>query len=319
MTDDELTRRALDAFRVVVERDGAGPVESRSGAGVWAVRTERGERAFLKVTAAGAGAGALAGARREARFYREFGGTVPVRVPRLLGVLEGAAGVALLLAAAGESRDAASWSAGMWARLGGQLAALHAMSPPVGGGWERPEPLLEALAAPVSREVGEFWAPSGPWLPAVLDCRAELRAAVGASPPAFVHGDCHTHNITHGAGGPVFCDWQSAGVGRAATDLAFLSVRATPSGVVVPRALVDAYLAGRAGDRRALERAVLAEELATLVFLWPPFAAFNDPEGIDRVRRRARRLAERFLGGACRPGAPSRSRGRGRSGGNLSR
>ncbi|MDT0318738.1 phosphotransferase family protein [Streptomyces millisiae] len=299
MTDDELTRGALDAFRVVVEGDGAAPgLESRSGAGVRAVRTERGERAFLKVTAAGAEAGALAGARREARFYRELGDTVPVRVPRLLGVLEGAAGVALLLAAAGESRDAASWSAGMWARLGGELAALHAMSPPVGGGWERPDPLLAALAAPVAREVKEFWASSRPWLPALLDRRVELRAAVGASPPAFVHGDCHTHNITHGAGGPVFCDWQAAGVGRAATDLAFLSVRATPSGVVVPRALVDAYLAGGAWDRRTLERAVLAEELATLVFLWPPFAAFNGPEEIGRVRRRARRLAERFLGGA---------------------
>ena len=47
-------------------------------------------------------------------------------------------------------------------------------------------------------------------------------------------------------------------------------LRATPSGTVVPPVLVDAYLENSPYDRHALERAMVAEELATFVFQWPP-------------------------------------------------
>ncbi|WP_275415313.1 phosphotransferase [Planotetraspora silvatica] len=120
-----------------------------------------------------------------------------------------------------------------------------------------------------------------------------------ALPPVFVHGDCHTDNIVHATGPPVFCDWQSTGVGRAVSDLAFLSVRATSSGVVVPSALIHAYVDRRPGDHKLLECALVAEELAVLVFLWPPYAAFNSPTGIARVQSRARELAELYLGEAA--------------------
>ncbi|MEU4233892.1 phosphotransferase [Nonomuraea sp. NPDC026600] len=144
-----------------------------------------------------------------------------------------------------------------------------------------------------------FWAATLPQLSGLIARRAELRDQVSALPPVFVHGDCHTDNIVHAAGSPVFCDWQSTGVGRPVSDLAFLSVRATPSGTVVPRALIDAYLDHSPGDRGLLERALVAEELAILVFLWPPYAAFNSPAGIARVHSRARELAERHLGEAA--------------------
>lgn len=65
--------------------------------------------------------------------------------------------------------------------------------------------------------------------------------------------------------------------------------------MTVPQALIDAYLEHRPYKRGTLRRALLAEELAILVFLWPPFAAFNSPLGIDRVRRRAHELAERWF------------------------
>lgn len=38
------------------------------------------------------------------------------------------------------------------------------------------------------------------------------------------------------------------------------------------------------------------EELAILVFPWPPYTAYNGPAGTARVRRRARDLAERLSG-----------------------
>ena len=48
-------------------------------------------------------------------------------------------------------------------------------------------------------------------------------------------------------------------------------------------------------ERRVLERALLAEELAIFVFLWPPYAEYNSPPGISGVRRRAHQLAARWF------------------------
>ncbi|RKN03823.1 aminoglycoside phosphotransferase family protein [Streptomyces radicis] len=306
--------RALEAFRVApVGRPGVA-LESRSGAGVHTVRAEGGEVAYLKVTGAEAGRGPLAAARRELRFYRELAPIVPVRTPRLLGALDADDGVALLLAAGGEARDAASWTPGMWAALGRDLAALHGTPVPEAGGWGgRPDALLAALDAadapdaadtPDAAGIGAFWAASLPRLPDLLDRRDALRARLTErQPPVLVHGDCHTDNVVHDAGSLVFCDWQETRIGRPASDLAFLQVRATPAGTTVPRALMDAYLDARPCDRDALERALVAEELAILLFLWPPFAPFNAPEAVERVRRRARALAARYLGEEVDPQA----------------
>ena len=62
-----------------------------------------------------------------------------------------------------------------------------------------------------------------------------------------------------------------------------------------PPELIDAYVAGRPCDRQVLQHAVLAEELATYLFLWPPYAAINDPAGIARITRRTRALTELWL------------------------
>ena len=110
----------------------------------------------------------------------------------------------------------------------------------------------------------------------------------------LVHGDCHTGNVLHHDGGLAFVDWQSAGFGRASSDLAFVSVRAIPSGVRVPAALLDEHVRrsqelGVATDP-AFRRTVALEELAILVFQWPSYARWNSDTGIRRVRRRAGRL-----------------------------
>lgn len=304
---DGLLGRALDAFGVVVE-GGDRQAGSRSGAWVGAVRTAGGAGAYLKVMPAAAGAQPFEDTRRELRFYRELAPVVPLRVPRLLDGWEDEEGVALLLATAGAPRAATSWTPATWATLGRNLAALHAMPPPDPERWRRDDPLPGAMAAPNLPEIEEFWAGELPELPALLAGTAEFRRRMAALPPVFAHGDCHTDNIVHEGSSLVLCDWQTAGVGRPTADLAFLSVRATPSGTVVPRALIDAYLAHRPraegaettggdadGDRAVWERALVAEELATFVYLWPPFAGFNGAEAVARVRRRTRALAARFL------------------------
>jgi Ser/Thr protein kinase RdoA (MazF antagonist) len=168
---------------------------------------------------------------------------------------------------------------------------------PTGTDWTRPDPLLDALLAPTFDDITAFWAATLPQLAEVVSDRSELADQICALPPVFIHGDCHTDNILHGAGALIFCDWQATGIGRPTSDLAFLSVRSVPSGVTVPHALVDAYLNHRMCERESLRRALLAEELAILVFLWPPYAAFNSPTGIARVRQRARVLAERWQHG----------------------
>lgn len=64
--------------------------------------------------------------------------------------------------------------------------------------------------------------------------------------------------------------------------------------MTAPPDLLDGYLAGRPTDRRALELALVAGELAVLVFQWPPFARFNSAAGNERIRRRARVLCDQW-------------------------
>jgi aminoglycoside phosphotransferase (APT) family kinase protein len=179
----------------------------------------------------------------------------------------------------------------MWADLGRALAALHAMPVPTGARWRRPN----AMGDLDIEQIGAFWSTSLPEVARLLDRRCVLGEQMRALPPVFVHGDCHTENVTVADGALVFCDWQSAGIGRRSGDLAFLSVRATPAGVSVPPVLLDAYERNSSCDPLLLRRAVIAEELAILVFEWPNYAAFANAVGIARVQRRTRELARQWL------------------------
>ncbi|GAB2982749.1 hypothetical protein GCM10023080_056150 [Streptomyces pseudoechinosporeus] len=261
------------------------------------MRTVDGQGAYLKVTPAVLGPEAIAAARRELRFYQRLAPLAPVRTPRLLDHLDTEDGVAVLLEAAGEAHEPGAWTARMWADLGRELAGLHSMPLPTEAEWTRPDALCEDLADPDLEQINAFWASTLPQLPELLAHRAELGDQMDAVPPVFIHGDCHTDNLVYsrGAGSVVFCDWQAAGIGRPASDLAFLSVRATPAGTTVPQALIDAYVDSRPCERHTLQRALLAEELAVFLLLWPSFAAFNGALGIARVRRRTLELAERWL------------------------
>jgi aminoglycoside phosphotransferase (APT) family kinase protein len=90
--------------------------------------------------------------------------------------------------------------------------------------------------------ITKFWGGILPRLSDLLDSRDALGEEGASQPAVLVHGDCHTGNIVHAADGLVFGGWQSAGVGRATSDLAMLGVRAAPSGAAVPRNALTAYL-----------------------------------------------------------------------------
>lgn len=289
----DLLALAQREFGISIDHS-AVAADARSGAEVHLARTPGGHVAYLKVTPEGLGTVALDGARRELRFYRQLAGQVPVRTPRLLGALETGAGVAVLLAAAGEQIGVEAWDSLAWTALGRDLAGLHA-HPVAVRDWPRRDWLLEAMSGPVPDAVTGFWADVLPELPALLASRDALRAELAAQPAVLIHGDCHTGNIVHAAGTLAFCDWQSTGGGRATCDLAMLSVRATPAGVTVPGEMMTAYLSRRGCDPGELERALMLEELAKFVFQWPPFAASNTQAGIARVHERTRHLAEQWF------------------------
>ncbi|BCJ47929.1 hypothetical protein GCM10010168_22880 [Actinoplanes ianthinogenes] len=297
--------------------DPVAGLESRSGAGIHPVRTAAGTPAFLKVTPAALGPEARAAAERELRFYREIAPAVPLRTPRLLDVAEyvdaraaasaagsndegadeRAGGLALLLEAAGTTRDVRSWTPDLWTTLGRDLAALHDI--PLPATWPRPDALTDALTEPDLPTTERFWAATLPRTADLIAARDSLAEAMAAVPPAFVHGDCHTGNLVVAGDTLIFLDWQVCGPGRPTTDLAFPAVRATPAGVAAPTGLIDAYLRHRRLDRASLNLALLAEELSTYVFQWPPFAAYNTRKGIDRVRHRAAHLATRWFAETC--------------------
>nr|WP_296076405.1 aminoglycoside phosphotransferase family protein [uncultured Actinoplanes sp.] len=277
----------LERFGVELDEPVAG-LESRSGAGIHAVWTSAGERAFLKLTAAVRGSQARGAADRELRFYRQIAPAAPIRTPRLLNAVDDDEVAALLLEATGATVDVRSWSSRNWAALGRDLAALHDLPVPDGESWARQDGLNDALNAPDLRMVEMFWGPTLPRLADLIVERATLSKTMAALPPVLVHGDCHTENIAVAGDSLIFLDWQVSGLGRPSTDLTFPDVRAKPAGVTAPPELVANYLRHRDVDQTALELALLAEELAVYVFQWPWFAAG------PRLRRRVRQQRERW-------------------------
>lgn len=271
------------------ERDPSG-----SGADVRRVTTSSWGDAYLKTTRADSGDDALAAATRELRCCRDLAPYAAFRTPELLAHHAGANGIALLLAAAGRVVPPRSWSRDMWVALGGQLALVHRTEPASATEWRRPDPLLDSVYATDPADVAGYWGEQVPDLARVLDRIEELLTPLTAAPQVFSHGDCHTGNVLFQGSQVALCDWQMAGMGRRAADLAFLRVRATPSGAAVPDEFLSAYVDRTGCDRGTLSRALVAEEIATWLFLWPPFARFNTPAAIERVRRRVRFLTSRW-------------------------
>ena len=229
---------------------------SRSGSGVFRVRLD-GTDAVLKVTRGDPTR--LVAARREAAVYLGRGPTLPLRTPRLIDHRDTEDAVILLLAAHQAAVPSTDWTHDDWLRVARELAALHSMSPPDGPLWAHGSPLLDDLAHPHLDVVSDFWAGDLPVLGPLLGDLPSLAAVIAALEPTFVHGDCHTANLLPADDGFVWIDWQAAGIGNPAEDLAFPSVRSVPDGADVPwEAMLTVYAECRGLDIEPLRTAVRA-------------------------------------------------------------
>lgn len=139
--------------------------------------------------------------------------------------------------------------------------------------------------------VVQFWATLSPPLSDVLVTIDELHLTHRIE--AFVHGDLRADNVVQrtAGGGPSIVDRQQCGYASAMADLAFLDVRLAPSGQVAPPAFLDTYAASRGMDAAEARLGAMLAELATYVFLWPPFAASNTAAGVANVRNRGAEIA----------------------------
>jgi len=272
-----------------------------SGSQVYVARQEDGRACVLKVTSLQRDDDARAG-HRELAFYRDLAGRLPIRTPTLLDHYADNDVIAMILSAHGEIRPAASWDRRSWRALAVDLARLHGTAVSEPDRWEDDRLPFHALREPDMPVVDGFWRQDlASSLDAIIESRDLLEQEILRAGECFVHGDCHTENILHENGALVWIDWQSTGRGNPAKELAFLQARATPSGARMPPELLVTYCSERDIDVELMRRSVIAAELSIFIFEWPPYAAFDAPEGTQRVRHRTRDLAERWLEMAGRP------------------
>ncbi len=268
-----------------------------SGSQVRRATRDDGTPVIVKVTFAGSGWDRTA-AERELAFYQELRSQVGVRTPELLGQHRSAECVAILLSAHEGIRPAEQWTRDHWLALARELAALHETPIPAGDRWRHGEDAVVPGSDP--ERWRSFWdRPGEPELfRPIFDDPDALITAVRGQPRCFTHGDCHTDNLLVDAEGLIWTDWQSTGIGRPAGELAFAAGRAAPSGATVPLPeMIKVYAELRGLDPIELDRSVLASGLSTVLFAWPAYLGYNSSAGVDRVHRRARQLAERWLAG----------------------
>ncbi|HEY0688218.1 MAG TPA: phosphotransferase [Kribbella sp.] len=117
--------------------------------------------------------------------------------------------------------------------------------------------------------------------------------AFRATPDSFLHGDCHVDNLLREGNQIVWADWQAAGAGSPAGDLAFLWSRAQADGADLPYdAMLREYVTHREVDPALLRRSLVAAEIGILLFGWPAYAAYLTQSDRDRITRRLLQLMD---------------------------
>lgn len=291
---DSITTAAL-ARRMHVRLEADQSPYGMSGSSIHFGMHSNGQRCVLKITSGGSSLEPQYW-RREFDFYHRLSDRVPLRTPALLDSFENENLIALLLTAQGKVEPPVDWDEPSWLNVAVQLARLHSTSVPDAGFWHLQDSPTDAWISPNRTILEEFWRDSpAPDLDALLDAREALALESVAGNACLVHGDCHSENLLRDANAVIWIDWQSCGIGSAARDLAFLSARMAPTGTTLPHTFLRTYSDARGVNLRLMEHSVLAAELGILVFEWPLYAVFNSREANDRVRARARMLADRWF------------------------
>lgn len=288
-----IVSRAMQALRCTDWQPASELTGSMSGSGVYRVTVARRD-CVLKVTPAGPG---QSQAVRELTFYRSLADTAPVRTPTLLEYATTDDLTALLLSAHSPTPPARAWDSAGWVEVAGQLAALHAIRAPHAAPWLHTPWLRRVLDDPPIDVAAEFWSATdaADLVADLLDTPVAIAQALRAVPDTFVHGDCHAANLLIDGEEFVWADWQEAGIGSPAGDLAFLWGRAHADGAEPPReAMLEAYTAGRGIDVEQFRRSLLANEIGTLLFGWPEYAGLHTRGEQDRMTERLVRLAHRW-------------------------
>lgn len=285
MTGDDRLGDAVQSLGWGVELEGSTLAGSYSGASVRRVRVD-GRDAVLKVTTVGEG---QQSARRELAFYRTLAPVVPVATPQLLRYADNDDRTALVLSAHAPPRPAREWDQSAWLDLARQLADLHSIPPPQVEPWTESSWLRQALARPPTDLAEGYWSTTdaADQLGPALRMVGELADAVREIPDSFLHGDCHVDNLLSDDGRLVWADWQGAGVGSPAGELAFLWSRAGADGADLPYdAMLREYAVQRELDPTQLARSVAAAEIGILLFAWPEYVAYRTEADRDRITQR---------------------------------
>jgi len=289
MAHQDDVERAVFALGREVRVQGAALAGGASGSGVYRVRID-GYDAVLKVSTAD---GLQRNARRELTFYQTLAERVPVATPRLLDHADNDDLTALVLSAHTPARPAREWDRSEWLEVAAQLAALHSIRLPHEAPWVHTPWLRRILDRPPIKIAERYWSDTdaAESVGKVLDAPAALAAAVASTPDCFLHGDCHVDNLLRDGNHILWADWQVAGIGSPAIDLAFLWSRANADGADPPHAaMLHEYTAHRRVDLALLHRAVIAAEIGTTLFGWPEYAAYHTQNERDRITRRLRQL-----------------------------
>lgn len=267
--------------------------------------------AVLKVVSAEGTSSTLERMRRELRFYLELARDIPLRVPRLLGWIDGDSGLALLLSAytpvrtprrtdfAGIARDIALLHGAFWERtetLSGYSWLRSASDATDMESVERAQQWWQALAGQeATRHLVTARVLS--WLERLLGDISQLDGALEGLPLTLCHGDCHTGNVLRdGEGHWVWADWQEVGLSRGPEDLSFLLQRSNGLPATVEYEVISAYCdqlaaAGISVEGQVVRWVLDAFELRTGLLQWPVFI-LSMPAPEKRLRRMLKRMRD---------------------------
>ena len=210
------------------------------------------ESIVVKIADVASSQAVLQRVRRESSFYRLLAGSLPVRVPAVLGSSENAPAHWLCLRAYNPAPPIQTWPQQHYVEIAQELGRFHAVF------WDRTHdlsqlPWLRKLDRPPNatnlRQAVESWRalaaqphlqtvlPSDQlaWIQRMVWRVDRLEPLLRDFPTTLRHGDCHHSNLLLDEDGRWrWADWQEVGIGRGPEDLSFFFQRARMAGGTVP-------------------------------------------------------------------------------------